>query len=63
MKKKYESEMLQVVHEDMKEMHELGIISNAPMKEFDEMCFVAEPETVHKTASPARTQHPSHMPA
>jgi len=60
MKKKYESEMLQVVHEDMKEMHELGIISDARMKEFDEMCFVEEPETVHKTA---RTQQPSHMPA
>jgi hypothetical protein len=33
------------------------------MKEFDEMCFVEEPEIAHKTASPVRTQQPSHMPA
>ena len=47
MKLKYGSEILQVMHEDMKGMHELGIISDARMREFDEMCLVQEPETVH----------------
>jgi len=45
MKRKYESEALQVIHEDMQGMHELGIISNARMREFDEMCLAREIKT------------------
>jgi DNA-binding transcriptional regulator YiaG len=55
MKNKYESEMLQVIHEDMKGMHELGIISDARMREFDKMCLVQEPKPPYKSASSART--------
>ena len=55
MKNKYESEMLQVIHEDMKGMHELGIISDDRMSEFDEMCLTQEPKTTSKVATPART--------
>lgn len=58
MKNKYESEMLQVIHEDMKGMHELGMISDARMKEFDEMCLVHDP----KVTAPAKTGQPSHAP-
>jgi len=54
MKKKYESEMLEVIHEEMKGMYELGIISDARMREFDEMCFVKESESVFESSS-ART--------
>jgi len=42
---KYQSEAMQVIHEDMKGMHELGIISDARMCEFDKMCVVHKPET------------------
>jgi len=52
MNKKYHSEILQVIHEDMKSMHELGIISDEKMREFDEGCLVQEPETV----SPVKKQ-------
>ena len=45
MKRKYESEILQVIHEDMMGMHELGIISDARMREFDEDCLMKEDET------------------
>jgi len=48
MKKKYESEMLQVIHEDMKGMHELGIISDARMHEFDKICLVLEPKPIYE---------------
>jgi len=41
---KYESEAMQVIHEDIKSMHELGIISDARMSEFDKMCVVQNPE-------------------
>ena len=49
MKDKYESEMLQVLHEDMKGMHKAGIINDGRMCEFDEMCLVKEPETKYTT--------------
>ena len=52
MKDKYESEMLQVLHEDMKGMHQAGIINDGRMREFDEMCLVKEPETEYTTPKP-----------
>jgi DNA-binding transcriptional regulator YiaG len=57
MGKKYESEALQVIHEDMKGMHELGIISDARMREFDEMCLIQEPETVQETEKSTVMEH------
>ena len=51
MKDKYESEMLQVIHEDMKGLHRLGIISDERMREFDKDCLVQEPKPTRKTAS------------
>jgi len=54
MNNKYESEMLQVIHEDMKGMHDLGIISDARMREFDKMCLTQEPKKPHKIAGSAR---------
>ncbi|MDR0301089.1 MAG: hypothetical protein LBI04_02115 [Treponema sp.] len=36
-------------------MHELGIISDAEMRKFDEECLVQEPEPIYKPANPART--------
>ena len=44
MKNEYQSEILQVIHEDMKGMHQLGIISDVRMQEFDVMCLKPEPE-------------------
>ena len=53
MNKKYESEAMQVLHEDVKGMHQLGIISDARMREFDKMCLVEESKTAHKAERPA----------
>ena len=52
MKKKYESEMLQVIHEDMMGLHESGIISDKRMREFDKLCLAQEPKTTRKATSP-----------
>ena len=56
MKDKYESEMLEVIHEDMKGLHKLGIVSDAEMRKFDKLCITKEPKTTHKTASPVGTR-------
>lgn len=51
MRKKYQSEILQVIHEDAKGMHELGIISDERMSYYDNECLVQKPEKPRKTAS------------
>ena len=51
MKKKYQSEILQVIHEDMKGMHQLGIIGDARMREFDEMCLAAKTDAAESPDS------------
>jgi DNA-binding transcriptional regulator YiaG len=51
MNKKYENEMLQVIHEDMKGLHESGIISDERMGEFDKMCLIQESKKVRKTTT------------
>ena len=36
---KYESEALKVIHQDAKEMFKVGAITEANMREFDELCL------------------------
>ena len=55
MKDKYESEMLQVIHESMKGLHRLGIVSDTEMRKFDKDCIVPEPKKPRKTASSKNT--------
>jgi putative transcriptional regulator len=54
---KYKSEIYEVVHEDAVAMHEIGAISEAKMREFDEMCLVHEPEAVYTTEDTAAMEH------
>ena len=51
MKKKYQSKILRAIHEDAKEMHEEGLISDERMRYYDSECLVQEPELIYKTAS------------
>jgi putative transcriptional regulator len=54
MGKRYYSEALVAVHQSAKDLFEIGAITEDEMKEFDEDCFVSEPETspaVPKTAT------------
>ena len=55
MRKKYQSKILKAIHEDMKGMHELGIISDERMREFDSECLVREPKPTYRPVSSART--------
>jgi len=36
---KYESEALKVIYQDAKEMYKIGAITEAEMREFDEICL------------------------
>ena len=56
MKRKYEHEAFQVIREDMIGMHELGIISDARMREYDEMCLVQEDEPAEKPEKPLKIE-------
>ena len=51
MKKKYESKILQAIHEDAEGMHRLGLISDERMRYYDEGCLVQEPEANYETVS------------
>jgi DNA-binding transcriptional regulator YiaG len=43
-KKKYYSEALMVIHQDMEDLYRIGVISAERMREFDEGCLVREPD-------------------
>ena len=48
----YKSEIYEVVHQDATAMFAIGAISEAKMREFDEMCLIQEPGTVHPAENP-----------
>ena len=50
----YKSEINEVVHHDAAAMFEIGAISEAKMREFDEMCLVQEPGSVCPEEGPLK---------
>jgi len=52
MTSRYQSEILQAIHEDMLGMRELGIISDAEMREFDEDCLAHEDKPAYAAEQP-----------
>jgi DNA-binding transcriptional regulator YiaG len=44
MAKKYQSELLGVLHQDASADYQLGIISEAKMREFDHECLIRKPD-------------------
>jgi len=57
MKNRYETEILQVIHEEMEDMHRSGFITDARMQEFDKMCLVKEPEPAYQAEKPIAMEH------
>ena len=53
---RYKSEIYEVVHQDATEMFKIGAISEAEMREFDEMCLVQEPEESYNAELPAELE-------
>ena len=58
MKYKYESELLQILHEEWMDMHRSGIIGDEEMREFEKDCIIQ----VDKTG-PEAENHPKKEPA
>ena len=46
MGKEYHCDICMGIHESMKELFDIGLISEAEMREFDEGCLVEKPATV-----------------
>jgi len=65
---KYESEILKVMHQEAKEMYKIGVITEARMREYDEMCLPS-PKTknksspVHAKDNSVNVEHISHATA
>ena len=55
--KKYKSDIYEAVHEDAMADFEVGAISEARMREYDEMCLVQEPEESYAAESSAELEH------
>jgi len=46
MGKKYYSEIAEGIHESARDLFEIGLISEAEMRDFDKRCLVEKPATV-----------------
>jgi DNA-binding transcriptional regulator YiaG len=57
MGRKYQSEALMVNHQSAESLFRLGEISEAEMREFDEMCLVQEPEESYNAELPVELGH------
>ena len=54
---KYKSEIYEVVHQDAMADFEVGAISEARMREFDEMCLVQKSETAYEAEKSVVLNH------
>ena len=48
---KYKSDILEMIHENASANFKIGAISEARMREYDEMCLIAENNRVQKPES------------
>jgi DNA-binding transcriptional regulator YiaG len=65
---KYESEILEAMHQEAIEMYKIGAITEARMREYDEMCL-SNPKTENKSSpvygddNSVDIKHTSHVTA
>jgi putative transcriptional regulator len=55
-KRKYQSEALMVIHQDMEDLYRIGAISEERMRFFDEGCLLPEPDLSAAESSAARSK-------
>jgi DNA-binding transcriptional regulator YiaG len=53
MKKKYQSEVMEAIHEEAQALFEAGAIDEKRMTEYDQACFLSKPNTPSIVANPA----------
>ena len=54
---KYRSEICEVMHQDALYDFKTGVISEAEMREYNEMCLVQEPETDYDAQKTPKMTH------
>jgi DNA-binding transcriptional regulator YiaG len=54
---KYKSDILETIHENATANFEIEAISEARMREYDEMCLTKETETVQKVENSGELEH------
>ena len=54
---KYKSNAYEAIHEDAIANFEVGAISKAEMREFDEDCLIPEPKTTREAERPQEAAH------
>jgi len=54
---KYKSDILETIHENATANFEIGAISEARMREYDEMCLAEESETTQKVENTGELEH------
>ncbi|MDR0552370.1 MAG: hypothetical protein LBG72_10265 [Spirochaetaceae bacterium] len=59
-KKKYQSEILMVIHQDMEDLYKIGAISAERMQHFNKACLVPETEPPESVVFRAHTAIPSY---
>jgi DNA-binding transcriptional regulator YiaG len=62
----YESEALEVIHQDAIAMYKAGVITEARMREYDEMCLTnseVNQEPMHVYENSFNTKHVNHATA
>jgi len=57
MKNMYESEAMQVIHEEMQDMHRSGFLSDAEMRKFDKLCLLKKPKKAHEAKKSLNMEH------
>jgi DNA-binding transcriptional regulator YiaG len=60
MKKKYQSEILMVCHQEAESLYKVGAITEAQMREYDKDCLVSEPKAPKTASSPRQAPTPAH---
>jgi putative transcriptional regulator len=60
---RYKSEIFEVIHQSATDKFEIGAITPAQMREFDEMCLVQEPEMAKETVKTMGMEHISPVTA
>jgi DNA-binding transcriptional regulator YiaG len=54
---KYESDILEMLHETATEKFQLGLISEARMREYDELCLAPETSNDNKAHETVNIEH------
>jgi len=48
MKEKYQSKIMEAIHEEAQELFDSGVIDKNRMAEYDKACLVCEPQKIYK---------------